>query len=144
MITDFNQIADECSCPVYLKNADDGFSVGTYYDKRNFPRTSKIVIMSIGNKAENIVHLIHEKIHLEHETKNCKCMSLNKRTLAEYHAYKGGLQTALKLNDKNIIEETLLLISGQAETIGGNPHKIAAKKIMKLKLWQKALDFIMI
>lgn len=137
----FNTIAKKCPCPVILtRNCLNTTSY--YYSKAVYANKRRIEINSMGNYAEDIVSLIHEKVHAEHETKKCKCMNLTNRTLAEYHAYKEGLQIALKSGKKAIIKKTILLIKSQAELNYPNEHTSAAKRVMKLKIWQKCLDYL--
>lgn len=140
-MVDFQQLAEQCSCPVRLKQ-NQFYSGGLYYHRRVYADRQRIEINSIGNKAEDIVSLIHEKIHLDHETNNCGCIELTNRTLSEYHAYKEGLQIALKLGNKDVIKETILLIESQANLPDSNCHTIAAKKTVKLKIWQKCKDYL--
>jgi len=137
----FSQLVSDCSIPVIVKQTNDE-AYGGYYSKRNYPSNCRIEINSLDNIAHDIVSLLHEQVHYRHENENCRCMNRSCRTLAEYHAYKEGLQAAIKLGNKDIIKETILLIQGQAEKNFTNSHRTAAKKVMRLKLWQKALKWL--
>lgn len=134
----FDNIADQCSCPVELIDSNE--SIGWYYHRQIHGSKCRIEIETTGDKTKDITSLLHEQAHSKHDDKGCKCMDgrFNK-TLAEYHAYKDGLQTALKLGDKNVIRCTIDMIKSQARLDYPDPHRTAAKKVMRLKLWQKAI-----
>ena len=66
---------------------------------------------------------------------------MDDRLLAEYHAYKEGLQATLKFGNKDVIKETILLIEEQAAT-SAYYYKTAARKVMRLKLWQRCKSYL--
>ena len=137
----YQQLIVQCPCPVNtIKISSENESIGVYYAKRSY--APAIEIYSRRNQSEDVVNLIHEKIHADHDAKNCECMVSYDKTLAEYHAYKEGLQIILKFNSKHIIREALLLIRGQTELFQECCHKTAAKKVMKLKIWEKCENYL--
>jgi len=102
--------------------------------------------IEIDNNLENhqkIATLIHEISHAICSGKNCKCVKIYEKNpaLAEIHAYKYELKWLLKHKQKGAlkyeIEQIELHIKNRSD------HYVeAAKHIMKLKLWQKCLDYV--
>lgn len=138
----FGQLVKQTPCPVRVETSYR--DIGRYYSTNQY--TSRpipyIEIESTGNNLENVISLLHEKAHAAHEKNNCKCMNVDNHTLAEYHAFRDSLKTALKLNDKEIVKLIIRDIKKAARDVDQNAHRSAARRIVKLKLWQKALDFV--
>lgn len=143
----FAQIVEQTPCPVKIEIDDtiQHLSEGFFQSKDRFHSDAFIVIKTIDNdnNIESIVSLLHEKVHAEHEKNGCKCMSLSdNQLLAEYHAYKDGIKAALKLNNKEVLIATIKYIDYLRILPYQSTHRTAARRIVKLKLWQKALDFV--
>ena len=138
-MTTFDCIAEECSCPV--KKIDGFSSRGCYYAARHRGDKSRIEVYSTGDNAENIATLLHEQAHHQHELDGCVCIELRNQSMAEYHAYRDSLKAAIQLNRIDVVIKVIDLIREQSELKRiRNPHRTAARKVMKLKLWNKALD----
>ena len=139
----FENISRQCSCPVSIANSNYDFGYGLYYNQRSYGYACQIEIKTVGNVAENVAVLLHEKVHSEHENNECKCMQQHDRTLSEYHAFKESLQAALKLDSVDAVKESMKIVRYALEhNVYPNPHTKAAKRIIRLKLWKKALEYI--
>ena len=92
---------------------------------------------------ENIAILAHEIAHALHDVKDCKCMKNSDHTEREIHAHKDSLRFLLKHKQKKALK---WLVERIKEHTAGNYYhdeaQPAAKHIMKLKLWQKCLDYV--
>jgi len=94
-------------------------------------------------KHRKIATLVHEIAHAICNEKNCKCFEIYKENpaLSEIHAFKYTLRWLLKHQQKETLKYELKCI--ESYIINRSDHYVnAAKHIMKLKLWQKCLDFV--
>jgi len=77
----------------------------------------------------------------------CKCFLKVRKdgytnSLAEQHAHKFALKWLLDNKCKRALKYLIKIIPGDSQYLKSDPHKTAAKRIMKLKLFQKCLDFV--
>ena len=92
---------------------------------------------------ENIAILAHEIAHALHDVKNCKCMKNPDYVEREIHAHKDSLRFLLKHKQKKALKWLIKIIREHSnEGCYNNEAQPAAKHIMKLKLWQKCLDYV--
>lgn len=138
----FTRLVEQTPCLVKIIASER--DIGQYYSTNQYTSRSipHIEIESTGDKAENVVSLLHEKVHAEHEKNGCKCMDLSSHTFSEYHAFRDSLKAALKFGDKKIVKLMLRDINKETNRNDQCVHRSAARRIVKLKLWQKALDFV--
>ena len=117
-------------------------SMGLYHHINIFMSySSHIEISNSLGKYRRMSVLAHEVGHAQCDAKNCNCMiNRNNHTLAEMHAFKFALNWLLKHKQKRALKVTINNINMCA----GDPdhYAKAAKHIMKLKLWQKCLNFV--
>jgi len=111
----------------------------------------KIEIRGSASEPEKLASLAHEIGHALCFSKKCKCMKDAHEPgehlgynaiLAEYHAMKFCIKWLLKNKQKEALINEVSLLEREVKEIGSIAHSEAAKKIMKLKLWKKALKFI--
>jgi len=111
----------------------------------------QIVVRDGMDEAKTLGALAHEIGHALCYSKKCKCMKDahepgdhlgSNAILAEYHAIKFCLSWLLKNKQKEALAHEIELIKKDSVNKFSAAHKGACKKIMKLKLWQKILDFV--
>lgn len=124
--------------PIKFKNGREMSDIGLYFAEDTY-YSPHIEIANDLEKHHKIAILAHEIGHALCSKKNCKCM-INKddHTLAEYHAFKFELEWLLKHKQRKALKSTVKNI----KSCHSGPHKSAAKHIMRLKLWQKCLDYV--
>jgi len=95
--------------------------------------------------------LAHEVGHALCYKKGCKCMEYahelgthisSKYTMTEYHANKFAIKFLLENKQKEALKDIIKVILEDSQDYFNGAHQKACKKIMKLKLWKKALDFV--
>lgn len=92
---------------------------------------------------QKIAILAHEIGHAKCYEKNCKCMKNSDHTEREIHATKFELRWLLKCKQKNSLRWEMNDIIKQVNGCTLRLYYLkAAKHIMKLKLWQKCLDYV--
>jgi len=112
------------------------------------PRTKKMYIkMNVNiSKSAQISTLAHEIGHALCSVNNCKCQEDDHKILAEHHANMFCLKYLLKTKQAEPIKAYINLIERQASFKAFDSRfvraKEAAKKIMKLKLWEKCKKFV--
>lgn len=123
---------------------NSSYWAGAYF-KINESVTGKAYI-EILNKLDNyqkIITLTHEIAHANCDTKGCKCMKNPDYTEREIHANKFTLSWLLKYKQKEALKQEMKSLTAQANGYSKYEHYVkAAKHIMKLKLWQKCLDYV--
>lgn len=129
--------------PVYFLETDSMFA-GTYQTKaESIAGKAHIKIDNRLTDSQKITTLIHEISHALCDVKDCKCLKNPDHTEREIHANKATLRQLIKYRQKEALEEEMERIEQQA---AGMTHYVcylnAAKHIMKLKLWQKCLDYV--
>lgn len=118
----------------------------SYGDKYIGHPLGKIEILDSLLLHEKIATLAHEIGHALCYEKRCKCLqpeTVKKNyALAEIHAYKYVLSWLLKNKQK----QALIWEMGRIKENSLNPYaghyREATKHIMKLKLWQKCLNYV--
>lgn len=138
------QLKQKAPCSVYFeKNLcwdGSGMALVSYDITTIGTKPTKIVVDNTQySLCEQIISLHHELAHCECIRKNCKCIS--NKVLLEYHAFKQTLQWTWKTKDKQLIKAAVGLVKWNY-TNAKDEHFEAAKKVMKLRLWRKALKFI--
>lgn len=104
-----------------------------------------IEVDRMAQKDTQIAILAHEIGHALCEAKGCKCRNSlpGNHEPAEYHAMKFALTWLLKHQCKVSLRDEFCNIRGLAKnSIKFSAHHKAAKRITKLKLWQKCEDYI--
>jgi len=129
------EFVDEMEIPGY-----DGMFWGNEVSSIGHP------YIEIDNNLENyqkIATLIHEIGHALCGEKKCQCVKTYEENpkLAEIHAYKYELKWLLEHKQKKALKYEM---EGIKSFIENRPdhYAEAAKHIMKLKLWQKCLNFV--
>ena len=122
----------------------DGIFVGTYYDKaESITGKAHIEIDSKLTNNQKITTLIHEIGHAFCDAKGCKCMKNSDHTEREIHTNIFVLRQLIKHKQKEILREEIHHIEQVAAGAAFHEYYInAADHIMKIKLWQKCLDYI--
>lgn len=112
-------------------------------------RTSQknIYISNTLEEHQKLAVLAHELGHALCDKNNCKCSPAMKTlpytsSLVEYHANKFAFKWLLDNKCKQALKYGIELIREQSLWSNHDPHGRAARCIMKLKLWQKCLDFV--
>ena len=124
--------------PVLFRSTKGEGGLGTYFSGPNAPYI--VISNSLREHREIIAVLVHEIGHAICDEKECKCMNQTDKTLAETHAYKFELSWLLKhkrTEELNIAMGTIDHALHQSGYCGD-----AAKHIMRLKLWQRCLDYL--
>ena len=118
---------------------------GVFCHGKEFDGDGKAYI-EISNGLEHyqkIATSIHEIGHAKCYEKNCKCMRNPDHTEREIHAVKFQLRWLLKYKQKEGLKWETDSIIRQANGHASYGYYIkAAKHIMKLKLWQKCLNYL--
>jgi Zn-dependent peptidase ImmA (M78 family) len=97
---------------------------------------------------EKLAILAHEMGHALCDKNKCKCFSEIRKnmngvsSLAEYHAHKFALKWLLDNGCKRALRYYIKTIRKLSKPPIIEAYIKAAKRIMKLKLWQKCLDFV--
>lgn len=110
---------------------------------KNINLFKRIEIDKTLKSHESIAILAHEIAHALHDAKNCDCMKNPNHKYREIHAHKDSLKFLLKHKQKKALKWLIERI--KEHTIEGawnNEAQPAAERIMKLKLWQKCLDYV--
>ena len=135
--------------PVPVKFTNDIYNphfAGVYYEgeTKGYTGKARIEIADDLTNCQKIRVLVHEIGHAICDMKNCKCMSNPDHVKREIHANKFVLSWLLKHKQKEALKQEILQLEGQAngQTCYGYYEK-AAKHVMKLKLWQKCINYIM-
>lgn len=133
-------------CPVpihFMDTMTHSQFAGCYYDIKDCSGKPYIEIDNSLTDSQTITTLIHETGHALCDSKGCKCMSNPDHTEREIHANKFVLRQLMKYKLKKELKEEMERIEQQ---VIGNTiyvyYEHAAKHTMKLKLWQKCLDYI--
>lgn len=127
------EFVGEMQCPGYAGMFwSEDFSSGHPY----------IEILDSLENYQKIATLIHEISHAVCKANNCECYIKQQKQpeLAEIHAYKFELAWLLKNKQKETLEyeiRNIPLLKNRSDHYAG-----AVKHIMKLKLWQKCLDYV--
>ena len=102
-----------------------------------------IEILDSLEKDDKIATLIHEIAHAVCHEKNCECLKIYKKNpvLTEIHAYKYELKWLLKHKQKRALKNEIKRIESYIE-YRSDHYVDVAKHLMKLKLWQKCLNFV--
>ena len=102
-----------------------------------------IEILNSLKKHREIAVLIHEIAHAICNEKNCKCLKVYEKNpvLTEIHAFKYTLRWLLKHQQKKALKFELKRIESYIE-YRSDHYVDVAKHLMKLKLWQKCLNFV--
>ena len=99
-----------------------------------------IEILNSLSKYKKINTLLHEIGHAKCDKEKCPCMKLDDYIEGEIHAYKYTLEWLLKNKQKKALK---IEIEHIEDHLGRTDYYCeAAKHIMKLKLWQKCLDYV--
>jgi len=117
--------------------------IGEYFwgDDKTTPFLNKrIEVDKTLKKHEHIAVLSHEIAHALCDVKNCNCRE--SKILEEIHAHKYSLNLLLKHEQKASLKWLLMKIEEHLNCSHFSPAIEAAKHIMKLKLWQKCLDYV--
>lgn len=96
---------------------------------------------------EQIVVLIHELKHAKDGLANKPYMYSLNRTMCEYYALSKMLQKTYQLKDKTLIKIAIGIIKWNVEQFERDfcisaAHYKAAKKVQKLKTWQKCCELV--
>ena len=132
--------------PVPIKFVDEmqcwGYD-GMFWYRNSSPGHPYIEILNGLEKHREIAVLIHEIAHAMCNEKNCKCLKVYEKNpvLTEIHAFKYTLRWLLKHQQKEALKYELKCIKSYI-TYRSDHYVNVAKHLMKLKLWQKCLDFI--
>ena len=132
--------------PVPIKFVDEmrhwGYD-GMFWYGNFSPGHPYIEILNDLEKHIKIAVLIHEIAHAMCNEKNCKCLKMYEKNpaLAEIHAFKYTLKWLLEHKQKRALRYELKVIESYIEN--RSDHYVdVAKHIMKLKLWQKCLNYV--
>ena len=116
---------------------------GAYYSIKYCSGKPCIEIRKDLTNGQKIITLIHEVGHALCDSEGCKCMSNPDHTQREIHANKFVLRRLMKYKLKKEIKVEMVQIEKQANGLTNYIYyKTAAKHIMKLKLWQKCLNYL--
>ena len=120
------------------------YNYGAYWDKTKAKHlfNPTIEIQKDLKEHEKLAVLVHEIAHANCDKNNCICWTTEDNVLREYHAYKYSLEWLLKNNCPEALKFTIKSIKSNSEIQDFEQHTQAAQRIVKLKLWQKCLDFI--
>jgi len=140
-----NKLIKETPCEVIIKSTwltdfDYGAAWFEYIPGRKDYNCVVVINKDISIEAQ-IADLLHEQVHAEHYMQDCKCCKDNiDEWLKEYHAMSISLRKALKLGNIAVIYHIMQHID-KADRC--EPHyKKAAKKVKRLKIYQKAKDLL--
>lgn len=119
------------------------FFVGVYYRNKEYMGKARIEILDDLSTDQKIATLVHEIAHAICDVKNCRCMQNPDHTKREIHAVKFTLSWLLKHKQKELLQQEINQLRRQANGYSNYDYYIrAAKHIMKLKLWQKCIDYL--
>ena len=124
--------------PVLFRDTEGEGCSGIYFSGPNVPYI--VVSNSLKEHRKIIIVLVHEIGHAICGEKECKCINQTDKTLTEIHAMKFELNWLLRhkrTEELNLAAGTIEYYLNQSDNYGN-----AAKHIMKLKLWQRCLDYL--
>ena len=133
--------------PVPIEFVDEmidwGYSGMFWDEKGSLVGHPYIEILDSLEEHEKIAVLAHEIGHAICKEKNCECFKVYKKNpaLVEIHAYKYDLNWLLKHKQKRALKYEIRQLELHVENRSDH-YTEAAKHIMKLKLWQKCLDYV--
>ena len=116
---------------------------GMFWYKNSTLGHPYIELLDSLKEHEKIATLAHEIGHALCNEKNCKCLKIYEKNpvLTEIHAFKCELKWLLKHKQKEALKYEIRGLKSYIEN--RSDHYVdVAKRIMKLKLWQKCLNFI--
>ena len=129
------RFVDEMECQGY-----DGMF--WFYEGSSFGHPYIDILDSL-EEHDKIATLIHEIAHAICNEKDCECYKVYKENpaLTEIHAFGYELKWLLKHKQKRALKFELKRI--ESYIVYRSDHYVdVAKHIMKLKLWQKCLDYV--
>lgn len=116
---------------------------GVYFDNTHSSGYRHIEIRDDLTDNQKIGVLIHEIGHAICNEKSCRCMQNPDHLKREIHASKFVLLQLLKYKQKEILKNEMECLTRQANGNSNYEYYIkAAKHVMKLKLWQKCLNYV--
>ena len=128
------------SVPVIFTNLD---ALGTFFWKKSSSALyfdKRIEIDKSLQQHQRIAVLSHEVGHALCFEKDCKCFEGRDIIQREFHAHKYALKFLLKYKQKKALK---WMMKDIIERSHDNPFfEKPLKRLMKLKLWQKCLDYI--
>lgn len=127
-----------------LRLAAHGFSAAYYNKAMREEGCPHIEYRSDLTEEEKLLDLVHEVGHAVCDKNDCRCMRSTKyKWMREYHAAIFSLKWWLKRKDKRHLKLTIEDIKiWRTYSIHNGIYQKATKKVVKLKLWQKCLNFI--
>ena len=117
----------------------NAITIGAFYSKQDGQVKTYIEVLNSLSKYQKIATLLHEIGHAKCDMKKCKCISVCSAE-GEIHAYEYTLMWLLKNKQKKVLKVEMKRIKNNRDRI--DYYGKAAKAIMKLKLWQKCLDYV--
>lgn len=138
----FEKLVADCPIEIVFCNLGRNLSEGIYrvnlYDD-----TQRIEIDNCTTLAEASVVLFHEWRHHNDYLKKRPYALTPVNTISEYYAMSETLQKAYQLRDRDIISAAMdSIVWAERHNAPHLPHYLAAKKVQKLKTWEKCLDFL--
>ncbi|KKN19125.1 hypothetical protein LCGC14_0948810 [marine sediment metagenome] len=136
------------SSPVPIKfvdAVDNPYWCGIYYqgETKGYTGKARIEILAELDNCQKMSTVVHEIGHAQCDARDCKCMKNSDYTEREIHAYKFTLSWLLKHKQKKTLKQEIYSLRRQASgDTCSEYYTKAAKYIMKLKLWQKCLDYV--
>lgn len=116
---------------------------GTYWSIEDCSDKPRIEIANDLTNSQKTTTLIHEIGHALCDNKSCECMKNPDHTKREIHANKFTLSRLMKYKLKEGLKEEMERITQQADGLTSHVYYTdAAQHVMKLKLWQKCLDYV--
>lgn len=139
--------------PCNIIYREDVYLGGYFWDRQVTSVDSTIEIDTKLPPHIKLAVLAHETGHAHCHKKGCECYQKNLRentesnSLCEYHANLFTLKWLLGNREKKALQWVIKLIEKQSHYTNkthynGNHHGDAARKIMKLELWQKCKVFV--
>ena len=126
--------------PVKFVHDTDVF-LGRYCDRGKYEEYPCIKIINCLDNHEKIAVLTHEIGHALCYKKGCECTaSYDDYIKREIHAFKYSLNWLLKNEQKESLHWSIMSIKAFLNRY--DHYAKVAEHIMKLKLWQKCLDYV--
>jgi len=124
------ELIDLCPCPIEFETSGN---LGGFYH----PRSRTITIAKQLSDEEQFAVLSHEMKHAECHLTNCHCWG-SEMYLTEYHAYYAQvLECTDHIPALKLSMDWIRWVVKQ--TVSWPDHAKAAKRLVRTKLWQKAL-----